>query len=118
MPRKAFGIGAGPAPIGICTAIGLAPSRLTDLLERALEIGADAVHLVDEADARDAVLVGLPPDRFALGLDPFDGAEDHERPVEHAQAALDLGGEIDVPRRVDDVDRVLGDAAARSSSGR
>jgi hypothetical protein len=30
-----------------------------DLIERALEVRADAVHLVDEADARHAVLVGL-----------------------------------------------------------
>ena len=41
-----------------------------DLLERADEVRADPVHLVDEADARHAVLVGLPPDRLGLRLDP------------------------------------------------
>ena len=51
------------------------------------------------------ILVGLPPDRFALRLDPFHGAEDHDAAVEHAQAAFDFGGEVDVARRVDDVDR-------------
>ena len=36
---------------------------------------------------------------------PFDRAEDDDRAVEHAQAALDLGREVDVARRVDQVDR-------------
>ena len=36
------------------------------------EIGADAVHLVDEADARHAVLVGLAPHRLGLRLDAGD----------------------------------------------
>ena len=49
-------------------------------------------------------LFGLPPDGFALRLDPFAGAEHHHAAVEHAQAALDLGREIDVPRRIDQVD--------------
>jgi hypothetical protein len=35
----------------------------------AIEIGANAVHLVDEADTRHPVLVGLAPDRLGLRLD-------------------------------------------------
>ncbi len=73
-------------------------------VEGAVELRADAVHLVDEADAGDVVLVGLPPDGLALGLDAFDGREDDDRAVEHAQAAFDLGREVDVAGRVDDVD--------------
>src|SRR5207245_5114491 len=61
----------------------------------------------DEADARDVVAVGLPPDRLALRLDPRDAVEDRDRAVEHAQAPLDLYGEVDVAGRVDDVDRVV-----------
>src|SRR5450759_885330 len=38
------------------------PQLALDLLQRAAEVGAHAVHLVDEADARHAVLVGLAPD--------------------------------------------------------
>ena len=38
-------------------------------LHAAIEIGADAVHLVDVGDARHVVLVGLAPDRLRLGLD-------------------------------------------------
>ena len=51
------------------------------------------------------ILGRLPPDGLALGLDPLDGREDDDRAVEHAERPLDLGGEIDVAGRVDDVDR-------------
>ena len=78
------------------------------LLEDALEVGALTVHLVDEDEPRHAVLVGLAPHRLGLRLHAAHGAEHRARAVEHAQAALDFDGEIDVPRRVDDVDAVLG----------
>ena len=47
----------------------LAPSFSLMVSTDIVEVGADAVHLVDEADARDAVLVRLPPDRLGLRLD-------------------------------------------------
>jgi hypothetical protein len=62
------------------------------------------VHLVDEADARNVVLVGLTPDGLGLRLDAGDAVEHGDRAVEHAQRALDLDGEVDVAGRVDDVD--------------
>ena len=70
------------------------------------EVGADAVHLVDEADARNVVLVGLAPDRLGLRLDAGDAVEHGDRAVEDAQRALHLDGEVDVAGRVDDVDPV------------
>ena len=82
----------------------LANEPLADFVERAEEVGPFAVHLVDEGDPRHAVLVGLVPDGLALGLDAFPGAEDHHGAVEHPQAPLHLGGEIDVAGRVDQVD--------------
>ncbi len=78
-----------------------------DLVEGALEVRTDAVHLVDEADARHAVLVGLAPHGFRLRLDAGHRIEHGDRAVEHAQRALDFGGEIDVTGRVDDVDAVI-----------
>ena len=77
-----------------------------DHVDAAKEVRADAVHLVDEADARHVVLVGLAPDRLGLGLDAGDGVEDRDGAVEHAQRALDLDREVDVARGVDDVDAV------------
>ena len=89
------------------SATGLRIQPLADFVERAVEIGPFAVHLVDERDPRHAVFVGLPPDGFALGLDPLAGAEHDHAAVQHAQAALDFGREIDVARRVDQVDRAV-----------
>ena len=60
------------------SAPGLASSRVANFFERAVEVGPFAVHLVDERDPRHVVLVGLPPDGFALRFDPFAGAEDDD----------------------------------------
>ena len=46
--------------------VGLQPGL--DLLEHAHEVGAGAVHLVDEDETRNAVLVGLAPHRLGLRL--------------------------------------------------
>ncbi len=80
---------------------------IADHLDGALEVGADAVHLVDEADPRDVVLVGLAPHRLGLGLHAGDGVEDRHGAVEYPQGALHLDGEVDVARGVDDVDPVV-----------
>ena len=76
-------------------------------LDARVEVGADAVHLVDVGDARHAVLVRLAPDRLGLRLDAGDRVEQRDRAVEDAQRALDLDREVDVARRVDDVDAVV-----------
>ena len=52
-----------------------AAQPLADLLHAAIGIGADAVALVDEGDARHAVAVGLAPDRLRLRLDAAHRAE-------------------------------------------
>ena len=76
-----------------------------DLLVDPLELGTDAVHLVDEAEPGDMILGRLPPDGLALGLDSLDRRKDDDRAVEHAERPLDLGGEVHVAGGVDDVDR-------------
>src|SRR3989449_280292 len=83
----------------------------------AIEVGALAVHLVDEGDARDLVLVRLPPDRLGLGLDTTDRAEHADRTVQHAQQPLYLGREVDVAGRVDDVDAVIAPEAGGGGGG-
>ena len=72
-----------------------------------VEVRADLVHLVDEADAGDVVLVGLAPDLLGLRLDTLLAVEHGNGTVEHPQAALHLDGEVDVPGGVDDVDLVV-----------
>ena len=67
--------------------------------------GPNPVHLVDEADAWDSVLVGLPPDSFALGFNTFNGTEYNHGPIEHSKAAFDFCSEVHVAGSIDDVDR-------------
>ena len=71
---------------------------LPDHVDAAEEVGADAVHLVDEADARHVVLVGLAPDGLGLRLDAGDRVEHRDRAVEDAQRPLHLDREVDVAR--------------------
>ena len=105
-------------PIGSWIGIARsAPSRSIIVCDRVVEVGPDAIHLVDVGDPRDAVLVGLAPDRLGLGLDAGDGVEEGDRAVEHAQRALDLDGEVDVAWRVDDVDAVVAPEGRRGGRG-
>jgi len=97
---------------------GRCAQALADGVEAEIEVRADLVHLVDEADARNVVLGGLPPDGFGLGFDPFLAVEHGDRAVEHAQGSLDLGGKIDVTGRVDQVDGIaLAVAVPRAGGG-
>ncbi len=77
---------------------------IDDGVDGAIEIGANAIHLVDEANTRNVILVGLAPNRFRLRLHAGNGVEHRDRAIEHAQGALHLGREIHVARRVDDID--------------
>ena len=56
-----------------------------DLAENPLEVRPDAVQLVDKADAGHVILIGLPPDGFALRLHALDRAEHDRGAVQHAQ---------------------------------
>ena len=83
----------------------------------ALEIGAGAVHFIDHGEAGHAEFVRLAPHRLGLGLHAADRAEDRHRAVEHPQGTLHLDREVDVPRRVDDVDAVPPPEARRRGGG-
>ena len=98
---------AGLGPDGQLDGHGVGGEALDDRVEHVVEVGAGAVHLVDEAHAGHAVAVGLAPHRLGLGLHPGHPVEDGHRPVEDPQRALDLDGEVDVAGGVDDVDAVV-----------
>ena len=80
---------------------------------RSIKIRAGAVHLVDEADTRNFVLIGLTPNGLRLRLDTRDRIEHRDRAVEHAHRAFHFDREIDVARSVDDVDSMIFPEAGR-----
>src|SRR6476619_3041554 len=49
-----------------------------DLFDYIVKVRTNAIELVDEHDPRDAILVGLSPDRFRLRLNPADAAENDD----------------------------------------
>ena len=76
-------------------------------LDRMVEIRADAVHLVDERNARHAILVRLAPHRFRLRLHARHRIKHGHRAIQHAQRALHFHREIHVSRRINDIDAVF-----------
>ena len=83
------------------------PELGLELLDHVDGIGAGAVHLVDEGDPRHGVTLHLAIDGDRLRLHAGHGTEHEHRAVEHAERPLDLDGEVDVARRVDDVDLLV-----------
>ena len=67
-------------------------------------VGPAAVGLVDEEKRRHAQAVERAPEERRLCLHPFDRRDDENGAVEHSEHALDLGDEVRVPRRVDEID--------------
>ncbi len=82
-----------------------------------VEIRTHTVHLIDESDAGHAVLVGLAPDGLGLRFDATDGAEQRDGAVQHAKGALHFHGEIDVSRRIDDIDAIIPPETGRCGAG-
>src|SRR3546814_17636606 len=74
--------------------MGFKPSL--ELIVYLEEIGAGAIHLVDESQTGDAVFVGLTPYGFGLRLHTADRAINHARAIEHAHRAFHLDGEVNV----------------------
>ena len=84
------------APTGIWIGTGRALQAVDDGLDGMQEVRANAVHLVDEADAGHAILVGLAPNGFRLRLHARTASK-IARAVEHPQRALDFRREITWP---------------------
>ena len=77
---------------------GMRAKALANGADDVIKIRAHAVHFVDKADARHAVLVRLAPHGFRLRLHAGNGVKHADGAVEHAQGTLDFHGEIHVAR--------------------
>ena len=95
---------------------GVAFQLLAHLLHHPLRIGAGAVHLVDERQSRHMVALHLAIDGHRLTLYATHRAEHEDGAVQHAQAAFHLDGEIDVARRIDEIDLVVGPLCRRPNA--
>ena len=78
--------------------------QLEDFVEDFGRARVGAVDLVDDDDRAQAERERLAGDELGLRHRPFGGVDQQDHAVDHRQDALDLGAEIGVAGRVDDVD--------------
>ena len=87
----------------------VALETVVDHVQHVVEVRAHDIHLVDVDHAGNLVVIGLAPHSLGLGLDAALGAENGHAAVQNAQGTLDLNGEVDVARGIDDVETGLGE---------
>ena len=102
------------APIGSCSGTGRAPRRSRISVTTAAKSAPTRSILLMNAMRGTWNLSAWCQTVSDCGSTPDDAAEDDHRAVEHAQAALDLDGEVDVAGRVDQVDLVVAPGEAWS----
>ena len=93
---------------------GVRAELILHLLHHIVEVGADAVHLVDERNLRHFVLLRLTPHLLGLGLNAADRAVEGDSAVENAERTLHLGREVHVSGSVNEREAVVAPGDARS----
>ena len=86
--------------------------------ERAIGVGAIAIHAVDDDHARQVDLVAIIPDTLGHNLDTGDAVHDDERRVHHGQHHLGLVHEHIEAGRVEQIDLDLGSGLPHSTKAR
>ena len=82
------------------------PQALLDLTQHTLEISPLTVQLVNVDNAWYTVFVGLTPYSFRLRLYTGRTAEDDNRAIQYTQRTLNLNGEVNVARSINDVQTI------------
>src|SRR3989449_584837 len=77
---------------------------LFDLTVDLLEVGVLLVHQRDEEQPRDRPLLAVVPHLFGAHLHAARGGDDHDRPVRRVHARERLPREVEIARRVDQVE--------------
>ena len=83
------------------------PQPVLDLIDHPMKVRTDTIQFVDKNNTRHAVFVRLPPHGLRLWFDPANPTEDDNGAVQHAQAALHLGGKIHMAGRINDIDLMV-----------
>merc|ERR1719429_566336 len=77
---------------------------LEEFLLLQLQLQQSSVHLVHEEDGSDPLSDGLSEDSLGLDTDTGDTVHHHQSSVSDTESSSHLGGEVNVTRRVDQVD--------------
>ena len=93
----------------------LGAQTINDRLHAIFEVRTGAVKLIDEAHARNAILIGLTPYGFGLGLNTSNTVEARNRTIENAQRTFNFNREINVAWCINDIDTVVVPEAGGSS---
>ncbi|CAB4538805.1 unannotated protein [freshwater metagenome] len=80
---------------------------ILDGSQGSVKICTGAVHLVDEAHARNFVIISLTPHGLCLRLNSGYAVEHCNCAIKHTERTLHLYGEVNVAGSVDDLDSVL-----------
>ena len=92
---------------------GIQLELIAQLLGYPVGIGAGPVALVDKGDAGNLVPGHLPVNRDGLRLHPAHRAEDQHRAVENPQSPLNLDGEVNMARGIDNIDIMIPSSCSR-----
>jgi hypothetical protein len=86
---------------------GQSAQAVFDRLDGEIIRGTNPIHLVRKTNPGYSIAVRLPPDGLALRFNTLYRIKDHHPAIQHAQRALNLGGEVDMTGGIDDVDLVI-----------
>ncbi len=80
----------------------------SQLFDNSSMIGSCSIHFVNKSYSGYTVAAHLPIDCERLALHAPNATQDQDSAIEHAQAALDFDSEVDVARRIDDLQNMIG----------
>ena len=90
--------------------------RLVEVLLADLELEKSAINLVDDDDGLDALTESLAEHSLGLHAHTLDGVDDNEGTISDTESGRDLGREINVTGRVDQVDQEILSCTTPSAS--
>src|SRR5690606_28370067 len=84
-----------------------ATQPLSHLLAYLQKVSAGALHLVDESNAGNPIIIHQAPVRLRLRLDAVDGTKQEDKSIKYAKRTAHLNGKVNVTGRINDIDMVF-----------